>query len=46
VVFFPSTGKAKVKRLLSLHNNVIAHQERAYIEVVAAKPVAGEIELF
>jgi len=46
VVFFPATGKAKVKRLRSLHNNVIAHQEQAYIEVIAAKPVAGEIELF
>ena len=46
VVFFPATGKARVKRLRSLHNNVIAHQEQAYIEVIAAKPVAGEIELF
>lgn len=46
VVYFPSTGKAKVKRLRSLHNNVIANQEKAYIEVIADRPVAGEIELF
>lgn len=46
VVYFPSTGKAKVKRLRSLHNNVIANQERAYIDVISDRPVAGEIELF
>lgn len=46
VVFFPATGKAKVKRLRSLHNNVIANQEKAYIDVIATKPVAGEVELF
>lgn len=46
VVYFPASGKAKVKRLRSLHNNVIANQEKAYVEVITDKPVAGEIELF
>ncbi|MFA6313789.1 MAG: chemoreceptor glutamine deamidase CheD [Sterolibacterium sp.] len=46
VVYFPASGKARVKRLRSLHNNVIANQEKAYIEVISDKPVAGEIELF
>ncbi len=46
VVYFPKTGRAKVKRLRSLHNNVIADQEKQYIESVTEKPVAGDIELF
>lgn len=46
VVYFPVTGEAKVKRLRSLHNNVIAIQEGSYLDKVIAKPVAGDIELF
>ena len=46
VVYFPSTGKVRVKRLRSLHNNVIANQETAYIQSIAEKPVSGDIELF
>jgi chemotaxis protein CheD len=46
VVYFPQTGRVKVKRLRSLHNNVIADQEKRYIETVVQKPVAGDIELF
>ena len=45
-VFFPATGEAKVKRLRSLHNNVIAGQEMSYIDNVSDKPLAGDIELF
>ena len=45
-VYFPATGNARVKRLRSLHNNVIAIQEKTYIESVVKKPVAGDIELF
>jgi len=46
VMYFPITGKARVKRLRSLHNNVITIQENRYVESVAEKPVAGDIELF
>jgi chemotaxis protein CheD len=46
VVYFPATGNARVKRLRSLHNNVIAIQENSYIERIVEKPVAGDIELF
>lgn len=46
VVYFPQTGRARVKRLRSLHNNTIVSQESSYIETIKAKPVAGEIELF
>jgi len=46
VVYFPATGKVKVKRLRSLHNNVIAEQETMYLNTIEEKPVSGDIELF
>jgi len=46
VVYFPATGKVRVKRLRSLHNNVIVQEEMRYISSIESKPVGGEIELF
>jgi chemotaxis protein CheD len=46
VVFFPATGVAKVKRLPSLHNDVIAEEERRYIDSLKKAPVTGDVELF
>ena len=46
VVYFPATGKVKVKRLRTLHTNVIVEQETRYLQTIVAKPVGGEIELF
>ncbi len=46
VVYFPATGKVRVKRLRSLHNNTIADEEIRYLKTVESKPVGGEIELF
>jgi chemotaxis protein CheD len=46
LVYFPQSGRVKVKRLRSLHNNVIAAQEKKYFDSVAEEPVSGDIELF
>jgi chemotaxis protein CheD len=46
VVYFPLTGKVRVKRLRSLHNNVIVEQETQYLKTIEKKPVSGDIELF
>jgi len=46
VVYFPATGKVRVKRLRSLHNNTIAEQENRYLSSIETKPVGGDIELF
>jgi chemotaxis protein CheD len=46
VVFFPATGKVRVRRLLSLHNNAIIDEETRYLNVIETQPVCGEIELF
>jgi chemotaxis protein CheD len=46
VIYFPASGRVKVKRLRSLHNNVIADQEIRYLDSVVVKPVSGDVELF
>jgi chemotaxis protein CheD len=46
VVYFPATGKVRVKRLRSLHTNTIAAQETQYLESIKEKPVGGDVELF
>ena len=46
VIYFPASGVAKVKRLRSLHNNMIAGQEASYAGSIAARPVGGDVELF
>jgi len=46
VVYHPSTGKVKVKRLRSLHNNTLIDREEAYQHEITEKPSGGDIELF
>lgn len=46
VVYFPASGKVKVKRLRSLHNNTIVEEEIRYLKTVESRPVSGDIELF
>jgi chemotaxis protein CheD len=46
VVYFPSTGRVRVKRLRSLHNNLIANQEMDYLDSLKSKPASGDVELF
>ncbi len=46
VVYFPATGKVRVKRLRSVHNNLIIEEEFRYLNTIEAKPVSGDIELF
>ena len=46
VVYFPTTGKVRVKRLRSLHNNTIVEEEIKYLHVIEKAPVSGDIELF
>lgn len=46
VIYFPTTGKVRVKRLRSLHNNTIAAEETRYIESINKQPISGDVELF
>ncbi|MCX7192305.1 MAG: chemoreceptor glutamine deamidase CheD [Proteobacteria bacterium] len=46
VAYFPATGKVRVKRLRSLHNNTIVEEESRYIKTVEKEPIKSDIELF
>jgi chemotaxis protein CheD len=46
VIYFPSSGLVRVKRLQNMNTKLIAEREEKYIKSVAGKPVAGDIELF
>ncbi len=46
VMYFPATGKVKLKKLRNMHNNTIAEREMSYRNKIIEKPVTGEIELF
>ena len=46
VYYFPITGKVRVMKLRSLHNNTIVERESAYRQEIERKPVAGDVELF
>jgi chemotaxis protein CheD len=46
VVYYPATGKVRVKKLKQLRNATIIERERKYITDIEKQPVKGEIELF
>jgi len=46
VVFHPITGKVKVKKLRSIHNNTLIKREEEYQHKIEDKPTTGDIELF
>lgn len=46
VYYFPATGKVRLMKLRSLHNNTIVEREVAYQHELEEKPVAGDVELF
>ncbi|MFK5894231.1 MAG: chemoreceptor glutamine deamidase CheD [Pseudomonadota bacterium] len=46
VVFHPNSGKVKVKRLQSIHNETLIHREETYQHQLEDKPSSGEVELF
>ena len=44
--YFPTTGRVLVKRLRSLHANMVIHEEEVYGRKLHEKPVSNDIELF
>jgi chemotaxis protein CheD len=46
VQYFPLSGRARVKKIISMHNNTIIERENNYLHSLEQKPVAGEVELF
>ena len=46
VVYFPKTGRARVKKLRTMHNDTIIKRESQYMDQLRVEPIQGEIELF
>ncbi len=46
VVFHPHSGKVKVKKLRSLHNDTLIKREEEYQHSIDIKPETGSIDLF
>ncbi|VAW58125.1 Chemotaxis protein CheD [hydrothermal vent metagenome] len=46
VLFFADTGKVRVKKLRSMHNDTIKKREESYSKSLNGKPVQSDIELF
>lgn len=46
VMYNPLTGKVKMKKLRSLHNNTIIERETEYMHKLDVEPVESEIDLF
>lgn len=46
VVFFPSSGKALVKRIKHLHNDTVVRRESVYADEIAHQPIQSDVELF
>ena len=46
VVYFPKTGKVRMKKLKSMHNDTIVSREKSYMDHLKVEPVQGDIELF
>jgi len=46
VVFFPKTGKVRMKKIKDLHNETIAMRERQYRSAIKDELVVSDVELF
>ncbi len=46
VYYFPLTGKLRIKKLRTLHNQTIIERETSYQRELTHQPAGGEVELF
>jgi len=46
VIYFPQTGRVRIKKIQSLHNDTIVQRETKYASKIQVEPVQGDIELF
>ncbi|MGM0542067.1 MAG: chemoreceptor glutamine deamidase CheD [Pseudomonadota bacterium] len=46
VLYYPLSGRVRVRRLNAMHNQSLADQESRYITNIESKPVEGDAELF
>jgi len=46
IIFFPKTGKVRMKKIKDLHNETIVMREKQYGSSIKDEPVVSDIELF
>lgn len=46
ILYFPATGRVRLRKLMNLHNDTIIRREQAYQQDLQVAPVEGSIELF
>ena len=46
VMYYPSSGRARIKKLYKLHNETILNREKAYNAKLESEEVVGDVELF
>ena len=46
VLYHPSTGRMRVKKLQTLHNETLVHREIEYQQTLKAAEISGSVELF
>jgi chemotaxis protein CheD len=46
IIYFPSAGRVKVRRLRAIENRSIADREQVYLESLGKRADGGEVELF
>ena len=46
IIYFPQSGKVRMKKIKDLHNETIAIRERQYSSSIKDEPVVSDIELF
>jgi chemotaxis protein CheD len=46
VMYYPTSGRLRVKKLRSLHNDTLIQREENYVQALGVGPVAGDVELF
>lgn len=46
IIYFPKTGKVRMKKLQTMHNDTILIRETQYMDKLRVEPVQGDVELF
>jgi chemotaxis protein CheD len=46
VVYFPESGRLRVRKLNAGRDEILVAQERSYLKRLDTRPVEGDIELF
>jgi len=46
IIYYPATGRVRVKKLKHMHNNTLIEREQSYRRDLEEKPITGDVELF